>query len=145
MKTYECKEDKVKYYRPKYDRNTGKFLGLYETVGLLVVRGDPFEVFLSHGYDAKKSKVLYSSFKRKIPSSFSGMLFNRHIQLIESSDDLEMSQLFFFLPSTTDRKESLNQYLKNVNITPIDVEKNSWILRVEKNLITANLTSNQIK
>ena len=89
------------------------------------MRGDPFEVFLSYGYDAERSKVLYSSFKHKIPSSFSGTLFNRHIKLVEKSNDLEMSQLFFFLPSITDRKESLNQYLKNVNINPVDVDKKS--------------------
>ena len=65
---------------------------------LKAIREDPFEVFLSHGYDAKKYKVLYSSFKRKIPSRFSGTLFNCHIKLIESSDDLDMSQLFFFSP-----------------------------------------------
>ena len=28
MQSYECKEGKVKYYFPKYDRDTGKFLGL---------------------------------------------------------------------------------------------------------------------
>ena len=87
------------------------------------MRGDLLEVFLSYGYNTEKSKVLYSSFKCKIPSSFSSMLFNQHIKLVEKSKDLEMSQLFFFLPSITDRKESLNQYLKNVNITPIDVDK----------------------
>ena len=87
------------------------------------MRGDPSEVFLSYGYNTEKSKVLYSSFKRKIPSSFSGTLFNNHIRLIEKSDYLEMSQLLFFLPSITDRKENLNQYLKNVNITPVDVDK----------------------
>ena len=123
IQSYKCKENEVKYYRPKYDRNTGKFLGLFETVGFLVVRGDLLEVFLSYGYNTEKSKVLYSSFKCKIPSSFSSMLFNQHIKLVEKSKDLEMSQLFFFLPSITDRKKSLNQYLKNVNITPIDVDK----------------------
>ena len=51
------------------------------------------------------------------------MLFNHHIKLIESSDNLEMSQLFFFLPSITDRKENLNQYLKSVNITSVNVKK----------------------
>ena len=96
IQSYECKEDEVKYYRPKYNRDTGKFLGLYEAVGFLVVRGDPFEVFLPYGYDAEKSKVLYATFKRKIPSSFGSMLFNRHVKVLENSDDLEMSQLFFF-------------------------------------------------
>ena len=81
------------------------------------------EVFLSYGYDVKKCNVLYSSFKQKIPSGFSGTLFNRHIKVVESSEYLEMSQLFFFLPFITDRKENHNQYLKNVNRTPLDVEK----------------------
>ena len=86
IQNYECKEDEVKYYLPKYDRDTGKFLGIYETVGFLVVSGDPFEVFLSDGYDVKKCNVLYSSFKQKIPSGFSGTLFHRHIKVVESSE-----------------------------------------------------------
>ena len=83
VKSYVCKEDKVKYFCPKYDKGTGKFLGLYETVSILVVQGDPSEVFLSYGYDTEKSKVSYLSFKHKIPSSFSGTLFNNHIKLID--------------------------------------------------------------
>ena len=43
--------------------------------------------------------------------------------MLESTDDLTMSQLFLFLPSITDRGESINQYLKNVSISPLDVEK----------------------
>ena len=53
LQSYVCKKDKVKYYRPKYDKDTGKFLGLYETVCFLVVRGDPSEVFLSYRYDTE--------------------------------------------------------------------------------------------
>ena len=87
IQSYVCKEDKVKDYHPKYDKNTRKFLGLYETVRFLVVRGDPFQVFLSYGYDTEKSKVLYSIYKGKIPSSFSGMIFNHHIKLVEKSND----------------------------------------------------------
>ena len=34
-----------------------------------------------------------------------------------------MSQRFFFLSSITHRKENLNQYLENVNLTPADVDK----------------------
>ena len=120
IKNCVCEKDEVKYYRSRYDRDTGKFLGLYETVGFLVVRRDPYEMFLSYGYDAEKSKVLYSSFKHKIPSSFSGTLFKQHIKLIESTD---MPQVFFFLPSITDRKENLNQHLQNVNLTPLNVDK----------------------
>ena len=39
IQSYKCKEEEVKYYCPKYDRDTGKFLGLYETVGFLVFSG----------------------------------------------------------------------------------------------------------
>ena len=52
---FKIKEDEAKYYCPRYDANTGKFLGLYEILGFLVVRGDPFEVFLSYRYDTVKS------------------------------------------------------------------------------------------
>ena len=123
IQSYVCKKDEVKYYRPRYDRDSGKFLGLYETVGFLVVRRDPFEIFLSYGYYNEKSKILYSDFKRKIPCSFSSTLFSPHIKLIERTDNLQMSQLFFCLPSITDRKESLKQYFKNVNIRLIDEDK----------------------
>ena len=31
--------------RPKYNAETGEFLGLYETVGFMVVRGSPLRSF----------------------------------------------------------------------------------------------------
>lgn len=52
--------------RPKYNPDTGEFLGLYETVGIIVVRGSPKELFFNYGYDRKKSKVLYSHYRRRI-------------------------------------------------------------------------------
>ena len=42
--------------RPYYDPMTSEFLGLYNTVGFLVVRGDEEEHFLNYGYDEAKSK-----------------------------------------------------------------------------------------
>ena len=43
----------------------------------------------------------------------------------------EYSTLFFYLPSTTDRKEKINQFVKNVSLYPIDCwykdfRKYSW-------------------
>ena len=111
--------------RPKYNSETGEFLGLYETVGFLVVRDDAEEIFLNYGFDKEKSKVLYSHYKRKIPSAFCGTVFNLHRTMIESGGlDLDFSQLLFFLPSVTDRPEEINQYLKNVSITPINIKQN---------------------
>ena len=109
--TYEPKEKEVKYLRPRYNKDTGKFLGVYETVGLLVVRGEPDEIFLNYGFDEMKSKVLYSTYRRKISNGFCGTIFNRHSTLIECGEtDLNMSKLYFFLPSVTDRSESVNTY-----------------------------------
>ena len=122
IKNYKLKDREVKYLRPKYNPKTGEFLGIYETIGFLVLRGDPFEVFLNYGYDSEKSKILYSTFRKKIPGSFSGTMFNRHKQLVESGEvDFEMFQLFFYLSSITDRSEEINQYLKTVSISPFDV------------------------
>ena len=39
IETYELKDREVKYYFPRYNKETGEFLGVYKTVGLLVVRG----------------------------------------------------------------------------------------------------------
>ena len=45
-------------------------------------------------------------------------MFNRHKLLVESG---EMSQLLSCLPSITDRSKEINQYLKNVSISPFDI------------------------
>ena len=37
--SYDLQEREVKMVRPKYNSETGDFLGLYETIGYMVVRG----------------------------------------------------------------------------------------------------------
>ena len=37
---YVCKDREVRFYHPRYDTQTGQFLGLYESVGYLIVKGD---------------------------------------------------------------------------------------------------------
>ena len=61
-----------------YDTVSGEFLGLFQTLGYLTVRGDSGECFLDYGYSKDKSKILYIHYKMKIPNSFSGTMFNRH-------------------------------------------------------------------
>ena len=77
ISTYILKENEVKMIRPKYDAETGEFLGLYKNFGFIVVRGSPDEVFFNYGYNKDKSKVLYSPYRRRIPNSFSRTIFNR--------------------------------------------------------------------
>ena len=58
--SYEFAANKVKMYRTEYETATGQFLGLQETVDLIIVRGDDAEIFFNYGYDKEKSKPLYS-------------------------------------------------------------------------------------
>ena len=106
ISTYVLKENEVRMVRPKYNPETGEFLGLYETVRFMVLRESPEEVFFSYGYDKEKSKVLYTHYRRRIPNSFSSTILNRHRIMIESDEaDAEFSNIYLFLPSITDRNE----------------------------------------
>ena len=111
--------------RPKHDTSTGQFKGLYKAIGLLVVRGAPEEIFFNYSFDQNKSKTLYSHCRRKIPSSFSGTIFNCHRSMIENGEvENNYSNLYYFLPSITDRLEEINKYLNNVSVTPINISQN---------------------
>ena len=83
--------------RPCYDPKTGEFKGLYETIGYLVLRGSPEKVFFNYRFDREKSKVLCLHYRRRIPNSFSGTIFNRHRTMIESEVvDGDFSKIYFF-------------------------------------------------
>ena len=55
----------MKVYRRQDDPATGQFLGLYESLGFLVVRGDQDEHFLDYGYCKENSKILQSFIKKE--------------------------------------------------------------------------------
>ena len=98
--------------RPKYDVTFGQFLGLVETLGYLIVRGDDRECYFDYGYNKGNSKVLYSTHEMKIANSFSSTIFSRHRIQDEPGVllDTDSSKIFFFLPSATDRIEGINQH-----------------------------------
>ena len=51
VSSYTLKENEVKMVRPRYDPETGEIKGLYKTIGYLVVRGSPAELFLNYGHN----------------------------------------------------------------------------------------------
>ena len=103
------------------------FLGLYQTIRFMVVRGSPDEVFFNYGYDKDQSKVLYSQYRRRIPNSFSRTILSHHSAMIETGEiHSEFSNINFFLPSITDRIEDVNQCFKNVSISPIDITQKQF-------------------
>ena len=85
-------------------------------------RGDVDELFLPYGFDEDKSNVLYSSYKQILPNIFQGTSLKEHNTMLLNERTVlqEHSKMFFFLPSTTDRKEKINQFFKNVSLHPVD-------------------------
>ena len=75
----------------------------------------------------EKSELLYSYHKIVNYSSFSGTFFNKHKTSYESGSlPTDSSNIYFFLPSTTDRVEKINSHLGSVNLSPIDIAENAF-------------------
>ena len=121
IETYQCLPNKVKLLSCVYDLETGEFKGNREQVAYIVLRGDEHELFLSYGFEKNKSKILYSFSKQQIPDAFISTSFKKHFnEIMNEKRNEESSSLFFFLPSVSDRKETINQWKNNPCLTPID-------------------------
>ena len=122
IENYVCKDNEVKLFCCIYDLATGEFKGIREQVAYIVLRGDQHEIFFSYGFEKSKSQILYSYSKNQIPDAFVSTAFRRHFSEVvnEKKGKEDSSSLFFFLPSITDRKEEINQWKNNPNLTPID-------------------------
>ena len=123
LKNYYLKPDEVRILKPKYDLQSGLFLGIIESIGQVVVRGDENEIFMDYGFDEKKSKVLYSTYKLKIRSSFQTTMFKKHIQRFEKEDQNDFSRIYYYIPPTTDRIEAVNKLKGSVYLKTIDMEE----------------------
>ena len=129
---YVCEKNEVKMYVPMCDLATGSFKGIEKTIGYIMVRGDTDEVFLSYGYDKTKSVLLYSTFKQALPSIFQGTSFKKHNEML-LNEKQGSSRLFFDLPSTTDRKETINKFRENVQLHSIDCLYDDFVKYLPKN------------
>ena len=124
IESYDCEEDKVKIIRTKYDPTTGKFLGIENCAASITVKNAL--QFFDYGYVKSNSKLLYSTRKNKIPSSFKATSFGIHKNQYEGGAFIEQdfSKIFFYLPSTVDRCEEINKYLTSVYLKPYHVDIN---------------------
>ena len=121
IETYQCLPNEVKLLSCVYDLETGEFKGIREQLAYIVLRGDEHEIFFSYGFDKNKSKILYSFSKQQIPDAFISTSFKKHFnEIMNEKRNEESSSLFFFLPSVSDRKETINQWKNNPCLTPID-------------------------
>ena len=121
--TYECKSNEVIIYCPVYNKSTGLYGGLTKKLGYITLRGDLNERFFSYGYQKEKSSLFYSSMKTELPNVFCCTSFKKHLSfLVDQNQNGEKSSLlFFFLPSTLDRKEEFLQYKDHVHLHSIDL------------------------
>ena len=96
---YECKKNETKLVKCLYDKSTGNFLGARKELACIVLHGDAMECFFSYDYNEKKSKVLYSAAKYKIPTAIITTSFKKHFHevLNERRHNEEFSNLFFIL------------------------------------------------
>ena len=109
-------------YSPLYDGEQGRFLGLKECKAYVMIRGSKDECFYTYGFDPKKSNLLYCHSKQLMPNVFKGTAFNCHNLLNLAEAKNTMSNLFFYLPSITDRKESVNQYKSQMSLVPVTTD-----------------------
>ena len=82
-------------YSPAYDNANGKFLGVKETLGYIVLRNEAEETFLTYGYSAEHSNILFCFSKQPMPSIFRGTAFNSHKLDTFAENKTKKSELFF--------------------------------------------------
>ena len=106
--------------RPRYNPESGDFLGIEYCVGNITVRNDPQEQFFDYGYNKDNAKILYCTQKLKIPNSFETTFFGQHRMQYEGDafNEQDFSQVYFYVPSTVDRNEKINKYMTSVHLKP---------------------------
>ena len=108
----------TKFYTPSYNLNTGEFLGINETTGYIMLHNVEKEAFFSYGDSEEHASTLFCHQKQPIVNTFKGHAFDSHRKLFENEST--MSDIFFYLPSITDRKEDINKSLIPVALSSKD-------------------------
>ena len=82
---------------------------------------------MDYGFSKQNSKILQCYYKKRIPIIFSGTFFNRHkIQFESGAFQITFSNLYYFLPSTTDRVEDINRHRGSINLLRIDIPEKTF-------------------
>ena len=101
-----------------YDTATGQFLGVKEGIGYIMLRNEAEET-LSYGFSSEHSSVLYCHSKQPIPNIFRCTSFNTHKLQTYLENKSKRSDLCFYLPKISDRKEDINRYKNMVSLVPV--------------------------
>ena len=98
---------------------TADFLGVNEAVGYIMLCNQEDEVFLSYGHSEEHVSTLFCHQKQPIPNVLRGTAFNSHRLNTHLENKSVMSDICFYLPSITDRKEDINRYKSMVSLVPV--------------------------
>ena len=109
----------VKMYMAMYDNTTGQFWLVRETLGYIMLRNEPEETFLTCGFSSEHSAILFCYSKQPMPNIFRGTSFNTHKLQTFLENKAKKSDLSFYFPSITDRKESINRYKDQVSLVHV--------------------------
>ena len=123
LEKHEFKDHEALLFVPVYNTVTGMYSGLNKKLAHITLRGDVNERFDSYDYSKEKSTLLYCVNKYPLPNIFHCTAFKQHhgFLLDENQKRAEFSNMFMFLPSILDRKESILQWQDHVHLHPIDV------------------------
>ena len=127
VESYDCEEDDMKILRALYDRETGKFWGIEQSIAQITVCDDAEEQFFDYGFDGENEITrLYCQTKHKIPNSFKSTCFGFLKNQFECGllAEKQSSDVFFYLPSTVDWCKTINKYMKSVHLKPTVVNIN---------------------
>ena len=112
VESSECNDNEVKILRASYDKETGKFLGIEQCIAQITVLDDNDEQFFDYGFDGESETTrLYCQTKHKIPNSFKSTCFGFVKNQFEFGTfaEKQLSDIFFYLPSTVDWCETINK------------------------------------
>ena len=68
----------VKMYAPDYDHESGKFLGVKESLAYIMIRNEEQETFFTYGFSAEHGSILYCYSRQSMPNVFKVTVFNTH-------------------------------------------------------------------
>ena len=120
VESYECNDNEVKILRASYDKETEKFLGIEQCIA------QQFEMIMMNNFStmALMVKVKQPDFTVKQNIKFQIVLSQHALGLLKTNLSLGRLQknspliYFFYLPSTVDRCETINTYMKGVHLKP---------------------------
>ena len=106
-------------YASDYDHKSGKFLGVKESLAYIMIRNEEQETFFTYGFSAEHASILYCYSRQSMATVFKGTAFNTHKLQNYTESNARMSDIFFYLPSISGRKEDINRYGDQVALVPV--------------------------